>query len=236
MEEWPSWPRILRKEREDMKIFVSTTLATLILVATLCLEPKNLEPTLAVQQTTDQVATGQNEATTEVVPTTEPETTTLPTTETTTIPETLTPTTTTRPETQKATEPPTTKRETTTHPPTTTAKPTTEVETTTEAKTTTKAETKTKSYGVKAQSVDKKKEDAVGSKIGNFRITGYTAEEGFVYGATTASGMGCRPGICAMNNSRRKELGIEYGDKIYVEGLGTYVVADCGCSYNTVDI
>ena len=73
-------------------------------------------------------------------------------------------------------------------------------------------------------------------KIGKFKITGYTAEEGFSYGATTASGVGCKPGICAMNNTRRKELGLSYGDQIYIEGLGTFTVADCGCNYNVVDV
>ncbi len=79
-----------------------------------------------------------------------------------------------------------------------------------------------------------------GAYIGNFKITGYTAEEGFKYGAQTASydshGYTCRPGICAMNSQRRKDLGLKYGDQIYVEGLGTFTVADCGCNYNVVDI
>ena len=72
--------------------------------------------------------------------------------------------------------------------------------------------------------------------LGTFYITGYTAEEGFPYGSTTASGVGVKPGICAMNNSQRKELGIKYGDKIYIDGLGTFTVADCGCAYGVVDI
>lgn len=67
-------------------------------------------------------------------------------------------------------------------------------------------------------------------------ITGYTAEEGFYEGSATASGIGCRPGICAMNNQQRKDLGIQYGDTIYVEGLGAYTVADCGCGYDVIDI
>lgn len=72
--------------------------------------------------------------------------------------------------------------------------------------------------------------------IGTMKVTGYTHEEGFRYGKTTASGTGCREGICAMNNTRRKELGIRYGDSLYIKGLGTYQVYDCGCSYNTIDI
>lgn len=72
--------------------------------------------------------------------------------------------------------------------------------------------------------------------IGTFYITGYTAEEGFPEGSATASGYGVRPGYCAMNDSRRRSLGINYGDQIYVEGLGTYTVMDCGCWWGVVDI
>lgn len=72
--------------------------------------------------------------------------------------------------------------------------------------------------------------------LGIFWVTGYTAEEGFGYGSATASGVGCRPGICAMNNQQRKELGIEYGDTIYIKDLGSYQVQDCGCGYGVVDI
>ena len=79
-----------------------------------------------------------------------------------------------------------------------------------------------------------------GNYMGRFWITGYTDEEGFYYGKQTASydthGFTCKPGICAMNTSRRKELGLKWGDQIYVEGIGTLIVADCGCSYNTVDV
>lgn len=72
--------------------------------------------------------------------------------------------------------------------------------------------------------------------LGKFYITGYTAEEGFAEGSATASGIGCRPGICAMNNQQRKELGIKYGDSIFIEGLGIYQVQDCGCAYGVIDI
>jgi 3D (Asp-Asp-Asp) domain-containing protein len=72
--------------------------------------------------------------------------------------------------------------------------------------------------------------------LGRFKVTGYTAEEGFPQGSATASGVGCRPGICAMNNAQRMELGIQYGDTIYIEGLGSYQVQDCGCAYGVIDI
>ena len=72
--------------------------------------------------------------------------------------------------------------------------------------------------------------------IGTMYITGYTAEEGFPEDSATASGYGVRSGYCALNNSQRKSLGLSYGDKIYVEGLGTYTVMDCGCGWGVVDI
>lgn len=72
--------------------------------------------------------------------------------------------------------------------------------------------------------------------IGTMYVTGYTAEEGFPEGSATASGYGVRPGYCAMNDSQRQALGIRYGDRIYVEGLGTYTVMDCGCGWGVVDI
>ena len=72
--------------------------------------------------------------------------------------------------------------------------------------------------------------------IGRMYVTGYTAEEGFPLYSATSSGYGVRPGYCALNNSQRQALGISYGDQIYVEGLGTYTVMDCGCSWGVVDI
>ena len=75
-----------------------------------------------------------------------------------------------------------------------------------------------------------------GGYIGKLFITGYTAEEGFPPGSGTASGYGVRSGYCAMNAAQRRSLGIRYGDYIYVEGLGTYRVMDCGCGWGVVDI
>lgn len=75
--------------------------------------------------------------------------------------------------------------------------------------------------------------------IGDFKITGYSAEEGFSYGSATAWGSdGCRPGICAMNRFEMKELGISYGDYIYVKNLGEFQVTDCTADWitNVVDI
>ena len=78
--------------------------------------------------------------------------------------------------------------------------------------------------------------NSVDGYIGRMYVTGYTAEEGFPLYSATSSGYGVRPGYCAMNSDQRRALGISYGDQIYVEGLGTYTVMDCGCPWGVVDI
>ena len=68
--------------------------------------------------------------------------------------------------------------------------------------------------------------------LGNFRITGYVAT-----GNKTASGTWPSAGrTIAMNNGQRKELGLSYGDQIYIDGLGTYTLEDSGCAYGRIDI
>ena len=127
--------------------------------------------------------------------------------------------------------------ETTTESETTTKATTTTTTTTTTKPTTTRAETTTTTTTTTTAVVSSTNENKSGNNyLGRFKITGYTAEEGFPEGSATASGVGCRPGICAMNNAQRKELGIKYGDTIYIEGLGSYQVRDCGCGYNVIDI
>lgn len=106
----------------------------------------------------------------------------------------------------------------------TTLSPTTEPETTTEPV----SETYTLTEPVTERHND--------GYIGTFWITGYTAEEGFPEGSATASGYGVRPGYCALNADQRRSIGIRYGDQIYVDGLGTYTVMDCGCGWGVVDI
>lgn len=42
-----------------------------------------------------------------------------------------------------------------------------------------------------------------------------------------------------MNNVQRKELEINYGDIIYIDGdtvKGYYTVEDCGCGRNVIDV
>lgn len=112
------------------------------------------------------------------------------------------------------------------------------------AETTTKTKTKKKTAKTEApetttkrKSLTERLSEKIGkTHLGRFYITGYTAEEGFPEGSATASGFGCRPGICALNNAQRKELGIDYGETIYIDGLGEFTVADCGCAYGVVDV
>lgn len=87
-----------------------------------------------------------------------------------------------------------------------------------------------------AQTETAYEDDNFDGYIGRMYVTGYTAEEGFPLYSATSSGYGVRPGYCAMNSDQRRALGISYGDQIYVEGLGTYTVMDCGCSWGVVDI
>lgn len=119
----------------------------------------------------------------------------------------------------------------------TTAESTTETETTAETAT---AETEAQTEELFAESEEHLSLLRLRPKkrqyIGRFYITGYTAEEGFPEGSATSSGVGVRPGICALNNAQRKELGIDYGETIYIDGLGEFTVADCGCAYGVVDV
>lgn len=81
----------------------------------------------------------------------------------------------------------------------------------------------------------KVKISAIGvEKLGNFRITGYCNDP------MTASGK--VPTVnhtIAMNNKQRKELGLEYGQQLYVTGdsiEGVFTLEDCGCGWNVVDV
>jgi 3D (Asp-Asp-Asp) domain-containing protein len=68
--------------------------------------------------------------------------------------------------------------------------------------------------------------------LGYFRITGYVAT-----GCKTASGTWPEAGrTIAMNATQRKNLGISFGDKIRIEGLGEYIVEDSGCKSGVIDV
>lgn len=70
--------------------------------------------------------------------------------------------------------------------------------------------------------------------LGNFRITGYYGD------GQTASGKTPKTNhTIAMNNAQRKELGLSYGDVIYIDGdtvKGYYTVEDCGCKWGVIDV
>ena len=63
--------------------------------------------------------------------------------------------------------------------------------------------------------------------LGNLKITGYVAT-----GNRTASGVYPYVGGVAMSSS----YGFPWGTKIYIDGLGTFELFDCGCAYGVVDV
>ena len=68
--------------------------------------------------------------------------------------------------------------------------------------------------------------------LGYFRITGYVST-----GNQTASGTWPSAGrTIAMNRSELDSLGLEWGDTIRIDGLGTYTLEDCGCKYGVIDV
>ena len=100
------------------------------------------------------------------------------------------------------------------------------IETTTTAVTTT-VETTT------VEETEVVEETANETYLGNFRITGYIADPG----AKTASGtIPCSTRTIAMNKTQFKNLGLKYGDKIRVDGIGTFILEDCGCASGRIDI
>jgi hypothetical protein len=110
--------------------------------------------------------------------------------------------------------------------PETTPQQTTTVATTTYVETTTEYVEETEPEVVEEESANE-------VYLGNFRITGYIADPG----AKTASGtIPCSTRTIAMNKTQFKNLGLSYGDKIRVEGIGTFILEDCGCKSGRIDI
>lgn len=76
--------------------------------------------------------------------------------------------------------------------------------------------------------------------IGEFKITGYDAKCAHCCGKSdgiTASMTKATVGrTVAMNWTQLKELGLEYGDVIYIEGIGERVIEDTGCGRGTIDV
>lgn len=70
--------------------------------------------------------------------------------------------------------------------------------------------------------------------LGDFRITGYYGDSQTASGKTPKTDH-----TIAMNNAQRKELGLSYGDVIYIDGdtiKGYYTVEDCGCKWEVIDV
>lgn len=106
------------------------------------------------------------------------------------------------------------------------------IETTTTAVTTT-VETTTVEETETIEETEVVEETANETYLGNFRITGYVAPAG----AKTASGTTPNSSrTIAMNKTQFKNLGLKYGDKIRVDGIGTFVLEDCGCASGRIDI
>lgn len=83
------------------------------------------------------------------------------------------------------------------------------------------------------EEVNEIEEEANEVFLGNFRITGYIAPPG----AKTASGtIPNSSRTIAMNATQFRNMGLEYGDKIRVEGIGTFILEDCGCKSGRIDI
>ena len=76
--------------------------------------------------------------------------------------------------------------------------------------------------------------------FGEFYITGYTPTCEHCCGKSdgiTASGVEAVVGrTVAMHQVDMHILGIEYGDRIYIEGIGERVVEDTGCRQGVIDV
>lgn len=115
---------------------------------------------------------------------------------------------------------------------TSTTTTTTTTETTTTETTTTEATTSNDDEDEDVDTYSDDEYDYDTSYIGNFRITGYIST-----GNCTASGTWPSSGrTIAMNSGKMSDLGLDYGDIIYIDGIGTFVLEDCGCAYETIDI
>lgn len=76
--------------------------------------------------------------------------------------------------------------------------------------------------------------------LGEFKTTGYDAKCEHCCGKSdgiTASMTKATEGrTVAMNRQQMKDLGIEFGDVIYIDGIGERIVEDTGCGPNVVDV
>lgn len=77
-------------------------------------------------------------------------------------------------------------------------------------------------------------------ELGRFYITGYTPTCTHCCGKSNGIGASGRKVVVgetvAMNRTDMKNFGLEYGDKIYIEGIGERVIVDTGCGQGVVDV
>jgi 3D (Asp-Asp-Asp) domain-containing protein len=77
-------------------------------------------------------------------------------------------------------------------------------------------------------------------ELDRFKITGYTPTCKHCCGKTDCIGASGRKIVVgesvAMNRADMKNFGLEYGDKIYIEGIGERVIVDTGCGQGVVDV
>lgn len=77
-------------------------------------------------------------------------------------------------------------------------------------------------------------------ELGRFKITGYTPTCTHCCGKSDGIGASGRKIVVgesvAMNRTDMKNFGLEYGDKIYIEGIGEREIVDTGCEQGKVDV
>lgn len=222
--------RVWKKIGKDDAVFLTMIgIATVVVIATsiptlVVGGDDKHDSTVAIESTTTETEETTETSVEETTTTTTDTTTTITTTETSVTDTTTTPVVTTSKTTQtKKTTPKVT---------TTTTVTTTAQETSTNSTNETSLpdeETSIEGSTTTAATTVKPQQNRI--LIGNMRITGYVAT-----GNKTASGVYPYVGGVAMNNAQRKSLGIKYGDKIYIEGLGTFTVFDCGCKWGVIDV
>jgi hypothetical protein len=76
--------------------------------------------------------------------------------------------------------------------------------------------------------------------LDRFYITGYTPTCTHCCGKSDGIGASSRKIVVgegvAMNRTDMKKFGLEYGDKIYIEGIGEREIVDTGCGQGVVDV
>ena len=76
--------------------------------------------------------------------------------------------------------------------------------------------------------------------LGSFYITGYTPDCSHCCGKSDgigASGRKIEVGkSVAMNRADMRKYNLEYGDKIYISGIGERVIEDTGCGQGVIDV